>query len=355
MELKIAETLKELRHSRGNTQENLANHLGITVQAISKWERGDGLPDITLLPGIASYYNVSVDDLLGVGEAEKKNKFDEYYEKGAALFRQGKSSERVALWREALKEFPNDLSIIYELMYALQAVGRKENSEEIISYGEKILNESTDNTLRNGAIQSLCFTHNDSGNVEAAKKYAKMSGIYCTTVNQLMPMLLEEAEAIKYCQTNIQELFDLIWNNTNIIIWKGKLKPEDKIKALNFVLDCFKLLYPDENYGFYYCRVSETNKELAKVYMKIGNTDKMFDCFEKAAEFAIKYDTRGNGNYTAFMVNRISFSTEEAYKDYTENDSGLLLKELTKDTYSKFKDDERLKSIIEKLKTVSVL
>lgn len=50
MELKIAENLKRLRRERGNTQDDLANHLRISVQAVSKWERGDGFPDITLLP-----------------------------------------------------------------------------------------------------------------------------------------------------------------------------------------------------------------------------------------------------------------------------------------------------------------
>ncbi len=40
MELKISENLKRMRKERGNTQEDLANHLGISVQAISKWERG---------------------------------------------------------------------------------------------------------------------------------------------------------------------------------------------------------------------------------------------------------------------------------------------------------------------------
>ena len=111
MNIFLSEQLKKLRKDKGNTQEDLAMHLGITMQAVSKWERDEGYPDITLLPAIASYYSVSVDDLLGVGQIEKEKKLEDYYNKDAALHREGKSSERVALWRAAKKEFPNDFTV----------------------------------------------------------------------------------------------------------------------------------------------------------------------------------------------------------------------------------------------------
>lgn len=65
----LSEQLINLRKKKGTTQKALANYLHVTAQAVSKWECGKGFPDIALLPDIAEFYSVSIEELLGV---EKK-------------------------------------------------------------------------------------------------------------------------------------------------------------------------------------------------------------------------------------------------------------------------------------------
>lgn len=348
MKVLLSKQLKKLRMEKGNTQEDLANHLGITTQAVSKWEREEGYPDITLLPAIASYYNVSVDDLLGVGQIEKEKKINAYKEKNSELFRDGKSPERVALWREAQREFPNDLSVIYNLMYALYAADENANADEIIAYGERILNESTDQSLRGGAIQCLCFTYYYvKKDAETAKKYAKTAGNI--SENDMLTHILEGEEAVRHCQKNVMQLFDRVRLNVCIMCQKGGYAPKDQIKALEFCIKCFDLLYPDGNCGFYHCRYSEIYKEMAASYLELNDAAKMFECLEKSAEHAIKCDMQKDGKFTSFIVNRIDFSDLHPSKNYTENESGLLLNVLKGERYKQFENDPRMVKLIEKL------
>ena len=58
--------LKKYRILKELTQEDVAEFLGITPQSVSKWERGESYPDITLLPALANIFETSVDLLLGM-------------------------------------------------------------------------------------------------------------------------------------------------------------------------------------------------------------------------------------------------------------------------------------------------
>ncbi|MBP5631678.1 MAG: hypothetical protein J6Y21_02810, partial [Clostridia bacterium] len=66
-------------------------------------------------------------------------------------------------------------------------------------------------------------------------------------------------------------------------------------------------------------------------------------------------DTFRDGKYTSFIVNKISFSSIEAFKNFTENHSGLLLKSLKGEKYKQFENDPRMESLIERLRPVAIL
>jgi len=61
----IGKNIKRLRQNKGLTQEQLGDVLGITGQAVSKWENGSALPDLPVLPLLAEYFGITIDELMG--------------------------------------------------------------------------------------------------------------------------------------------------------------------------------------------------------------------------------------------------------------------------------------------------
>ena len=68
------EIFKALRKDKGLTQEQIAEILGTSPQTISRWETGTSYPDIMMLPAIASYFDITTDELLGIKKPVKKQK-----------------------------------------------------------------------------------------------------------------------------------------------------------------------------------------------------------------------------------------------------------------------------------------
>ncbi len=73
MQNNIGETICQYRQMRKMTQEEFASRIGVTAQAVSKWERGNGLPDVSLLAGICKVLGVSANSLIGVEEKVVEN------------------------------------------------------------------------------------------------------------------------------------------------------------------------------------------------------------------------------------------------------------------------------------------
>ena len=73
MKLYIGENIKRLRRQKGITQETLAERMHISTAAVSKWERGETFPDISMVIPLASYFGVSTDEILGLNAAKNED------------------------------------------------------------------------------------------------------------------------------------------------------------------------------------------------------------------------------------------------------------------------------------------
>ena len=108
MKLEIGQTIRSLRAKNKVTQEELALYLGVTPQAISRWENESGYPDIELLPVIADYFSVSTDELLGIDKNEREKRLEEIYHDIKIRFYEVETKEHIPVLRGYAAEFPSD-------------------------------------------------------------------------------------------------------------------------------------------------------------------------------------------------------------------------------------------------------
>ena len=212
MELMIGEKLKKLRRSRDLTQEEVATHLGISYQAISKWERGDGYPDITMLPALANYYGVSVDELMGMDEMASANQLVEINRKWAENRAEGKHEENVALMRRALKTYPGNALLLMQLSASLERLDgtdeeKREFLRESIMLQEQILRYCDDSAVRGAALCNISDAYYRYGDYDKAVEYAdKLPNLYKTRETALVRILKDKNEKHKVAKSAIEPL-----------------------------------------------------------------------------------------------------------------------------------------------------
>ena len=192
MNLRIGENIRRLRRERNLTQEEVAAHLGISFQSVSKWERCDGYPDITMLPALAHYFGVSVDVLIGMDQMAKAEKYDEVNRLWKENNRRGRHQENVVLMRDSLRTFPNDGLLLVQLSTSLEKLdGTKEEKakylRESIALQEQILRYGEDSQVRSATQYNICFSYWKNGEQKKALEQAgKLPNLYKARENALV-------------------------------------------------------------------------------------------------------------------------------------------------------------------------
>lgn len=231
MEINLNNKMKELRKARGNTQEDLADYLGVTVQAVSKWERGEGMPDITFLPMISSFYSVTVDELLGVVDVQKEARINELRaeyerilcterdEKNTVFINPNTTKAAVDHLRSALREFPDNRIFQDSLASTLLLYSKTcSDSEEKI----KILDESgalcrsiikycADDRLRDSANYTLCRVLCEQGNKQQAEKIANEMPSFVHSRENMLAGVLEGKELEEHLSRTISNFLVFIF------------------------------------------------------------------------------------------------------------------------------------------------
>lgn len=355
MEICIKDNLRRLRTEKNITQEALAKYLGITPQSVGKWERGEGYPDITLLPKIALFFGVTIDDLLNVGKARIDEIINGYMKESAKLKREGENDALLALWEKAYLSFPNDCRVMLELMLSINRRAHwpcpKEDTDRIIYLGEQILEKSTDSKLREETISYLCHVYTMIGEEENALRCVEKGGNIYSTRMGMRAQILEGEAGIKASQEYIATLLFLATLEVGNLSAKDGITVKEKLAADKFSIDLVNLLFSDGNVGSRSQDLARFHLCLAADYAEMNNKEAALQALEDAARYAIQNTSCGAMRYTAPLVNRLSYDPNDTAKNFKGNTCNLLLNMLRTRQYifAPLTEDARYEKVVTQL------
>ena len=353
MQINLKDKLRSLRMQKNITQEALANHLGITPQSVGKWERGEGFPDITLLPRIAFYFDITVDELLCVDKVKIEEAIKNYSKQASICQQNGDNQGNLAIWEQAYAEFPNDCRVIEELMYAINRKGAypcpREEAERIISLGETLLQKTTDAMQRESALQCLCFAY-DCIDKEKAIFYADMCSSIQVTKEGLRTIILDGEDGVVACQSYIETLIREAARTASSMTVKIPFSPEEETEALRFAIDILERLYADGNVGFYAFDLSYYYRNIAFAYAQTHDSCQTLNALSESCRYAVMEANLKDMNYTAPMVNRLKYKKANTAKNYSGNACNLRLKELEDTRFDFVREEPEFQELITILK-----
>ena len=159
MDIKLGEKIRSLRKNRNISQEILANYLGVTFQAVSKWEKGETMPDVAMIPAIASFFEVSTDELFDFNRLETEQKVQQACW-DIAEYRYTEPEKAEADLRGLLKQYPGHEIILANLIYSLQ-INRK--FPEVIDICKALIEGAKEHCIRYDAARIMAETYKEMG------------------------------------------------------------------------------------------------------------------------------------------------------------------------------------------------
>lgn len=355
--------IKELRRSKDLTQERLAELLSVSPQAVSRWETGTAMPDISLLIPLANIFDITIDELLG-RESEKAVAMEAYKKQIRKLLNEGNIPEVISLCRSINQKYPNDFTILHNLAHALVlnlfngsgATIDESNAKEAIGISERIMKDCTDDHIRSLTLQLLVILYSNPtacpsvADEEKAVRLANSATSFWTSKE----FLLEKAyftEESKEKQLNIKHnnILSLLERITNNIYWEIYDDPKDKLYACESALALWETVISDGNYLFYHSRIQTIYKIIAECYAEMSNEEGTIGALTKAMYHAKQSDRLPYGvlKFTSPLVKYATIDTTVSIKNFSKTNADLLRSQIKHNPVFDFiRDDPRFFEII---------
>lgn len=320
MQLDLGTKIRCLRQRDGRTQEALAQALGVTSQAVSRWESGGSYPDMSLIPPIANYFGISIDELFGYSN-RREERVDALCRQIMDMKRENRGLDRnidqcIELARSGLLEFPGNERLMLCLASVLYHAGYVRYGEEHLtdpegysiynverhrSYAEwkealplyeKVLETLPEGSERRRAVDELSQLYLNLGMHEKGAALAENAPeMWCSreflqafacdgkehaaALGRLLLYLVHSAAALTVHCT---------------MAYQNNISPAEKVESIRSAIRLFELVCSDGNYGSENAQLSRLHLLLSAYLWLDGQRDEAFGALDKALEHFRKFE-----------------------------------------------------------------
>ena len=330
MQIDLGSRIRQLRLRDGKTQEVLARALGVTAQAVSRWEAGGSYPDMNLIPPIAHYFGVTIDELFGYTN-ERDGMINSLVDRLQQRKWKQDTAANVALARNALVEFPGNERLMVCLASALYADGYCRLGEYHLTDGdgfdvydterhkgypqwqeaaalyEKALQTLEDGELRRVAVGELTQLYANMGQYEKSRAMAEAApGIYSTKEY----MRICGCDGKDRVRAYGEAILSMVHASAALMVQdvmaaKHNMTVPEKIQSLRGAIGLFHEVCPDGNYGEHH-RLAARICTLMSVYLWVdGRKEEAFGALDEALDHFRRFEAlcrQEDPGYTAPLV-----------------------------------------------------
>lgn len=339
MQLDLGSRIRRLRRRDKRTQEALAEALGVTAQAVSRWESGGSYPDMNLIPSIANYFGISIDELFGYHN-ERDRRIEDLVSRIQIMKWKNNGtdeniSDAIALARNALVEYPGEprlmvclASVLYTAGYCRYGEFHLTDTEgydiydthrhngyaewkEAVPLYEKALTMLEDGEFRRVAVGELTQLYVNMGMHEKARALAGAApGIYSTKEYMRICACDGKERAQAYGQAILGMVHACaVLVVRDVLTMKDNMTGAEKIQCIQGAAGLFDAVCQDGNYG-------EHNRLLARMYTFLslylwldGRKEEAFEALDRSLSHFRQFErlcSMENPRYTAPLLRLIN-------------------------------------------------
>lgn len=290
--LNIGENIVRLRHNRKITQEQLAEFAGVTKASVSKWETGQSTPDIMILPRLAAFFDVTVDELIGYTPQLSREQIQKLHQRFKTEFSERPFEEVMTEIQTYVRRYYSCYPFLFQisilwLNYYGMADGKERQEEilnDIVRLCQRIKEGCKDIRMQQNAVVIQAGVHLQLGKIrevveelegifDAKLFVAQSSGILA----QAYMMLGKTEKADEFIQVNMYEnLFSILGNSISYLAVHINELPvcEETINRVEQVAEAYKIikLNPNNLASFEYqaasCYLLHGEKQKALIHAK---------------------------------------------------------------------------------------